>query len=291
MASKLTNQTILVASESQGLYTTRRLLEESKRLKYQTEWLNPYEELLLFNKKNKLKSVSSGLYFHRTSGTRYDDFDLLVSKAHQLEGWKITNPLPSLPLFRQKDEQALFFKQHDLSSIPTLIYRGGPNENYWSEIKKLSKQEKYILKMVRGNQGIGVNLVESWQSLKSLLETFHAMKDQRFLIQPYLPHKKEWRVFMIKNQIMGVIERTLTKEDFRGNSKRSSGKFLKKIPSSLEKEVHKAFTASGLDYAGMDLMETNEGLKFLEINPVPGFEQMEELSGLNIARELIINLS
>lgn len=284
------NKNILIASESPDLYTTKRLLIESKKLKCNGVWLNPYQHMISIRRKESTTEKKSGLYLHRTSGTRYDDFDLLVARHHEDMGHKITNPLAALNTFRSKDEQSLFFKRHNLPSIDTLIYRGELNENYWQEIKKLSNKEKYILKMVRGNQGVGVNLIEGIQSMKSLLETFYALKDQKFLIQPYLEHKKEWRFFVVKNEILGVIERTISPDDFRGNAKRSSGKLLKKIPAALEKVALRAVSLSGLDYSGIDIIETKEGFAILEMNPVPGFQQMEEVSRMNIAKELITRL-
>jgi ribosomal protein S6--L-glutamate ligase len=280
------NKSILVASESQALYTTQRLLSEAKKLKYEAKWFNPYDSLLALKQHHSTNSFN-GLYFLRTSGVRYDDFDLTVAGHFEDQGIRITNSLPSLLPFRSKDTQALFFRRHKIKTIPSVLYRGALNENYWKEIDLISPDQQYILKMVRGNQGTGVNLVSGSQSLKSLLETFHALKDQKFLIQPFIAHKKEWRAFVIHGEIYGVIERTINADDFRGNSKRSSGKFLKKCPPSLSKEILSAAKLSGLDYCGIDVMETKEGFIFLEINAVPGFEQMEELSGINIARELI----
>lgn len=287
---KKKNQNILIASESLGLYTTKRFLIEARKQKREANWFNPYDSLL-FIKEQHSTTKGEGLYLVRTSGTRYDDFDLLVAKHFEDTGLAVSNPLSSLPEFRSKDGQALFFKRHKLPSIPTVVLRGALNENYWEEIVKLGgSTQKFILKMARGNQGTGVNLINGEQSLKSILETFYALKDQRFLIQPFVAHKKEWRVFFIKGRIAGVIEKSLTGEDFRGNSKRSKGKFLKKIPRDLEQLALMAAHSSGLDYCGIDLMETKKGPVFLEINAVPGFEQMEELSGLNIAGELLNSL-
>ena len=144
--------------------------------------------------------------------------------------------------------------------------------------------------MVRGNQGIGVNLVNGLQSLKSILETFNALRDQKFIIQPYIKHTREWRVFIIKNEIIGIIERKLSADDFRGNSKRSTGKIIKKISTEMQDEIIRGATLSGLDYCGVDIIDNGSNFYFLEFNPVPGFEQMEKLSGLNIARELITKL-
>jgi RimK family alpha-L-glutamate ligase len=286
MTRNKSDKTVIVASESQGLYTTKRLLIEAKKLKCKSLWLSPYDCLINLQNSGAL----NGLYFHRTTGVRYDDFDLVTALFYQDAGMKVSNSLESLKTFRNKDEQALFFKRHELNSIPTLFYRGHTRPTIFDELKALSKNGKYILKMSRGNQGVGVNLVESFQSLKCLLETFEAMKDQRFIIQPFIEHKKQWRIFIIKNEIHAVIERTLTKDDFRGNSKRATGKLLKKIPADLRDLAVNASISSGLDYCGIDILEDKNTLRLLEVNAVPGFLEAEELSGINIARELITKL-
>lgn len=279
----MAKNSIIIASLNPNLYTTKRLLEETAKLKHSPIYLNPYQ-FHITQQKTKLQ----GHYFHRTTGTNYDDFDLVVTHHHEVHGMKVTNPTERLKLFRSKDLQSLFFTQNDLPSIKTLLYRGDMNSNIAAEISKLSKDHKFILKMNRGNQGIGVNFLEGEKSLHSILETFNAMKDQRFLIQPYIAHKKEWRLFLIKGEIIACIEKTLAKDDFRGNAKRSNGKILKKIPTDLQALAINAFNYSGLDYAGIDILLTDKGeMLILEINPIPGFEQAEELSGKNIARELI----
>lgn len=282
-------KTVYLASESPDLYTSKRLLSESKKLGYSSIWLNPYEQHISLKKKHSSQDLE-GLYFHRTSGTRYDDYDLLLAKYYQESGLKITNPLNAVDLFRKKDEQALFFNKHHLPTPDSIIYRGELTQELWEEARKLSKNEKYVLKMARGNQGIGVNLIQGAQSLKSLLETFHALRDQKFLIQPYIDHKREWRLFFLKNQLLATIERTLTKDDFRGNSKRARAKLVKKIPPSLDSMALKASQLSGLDYCGIDIIEDKDHFLILEVNPVPGFLQVEELSGINIARELICQI-
>ena len=277
---------IIIASLNPDLFTTKRLMAEASKLKHSPIYLNPYQ----FQVPHKQKTLD-GHYFHRTTGTNYDDFDLIVTKHHEISGFLVTNPLERLKVFRSKDTQSLFFKEHNIPAIKTLLFRGSMTESLESELKELASDQKYILKMNRGNQGIGVNILESHKSLISVLETFHAMKDQRFLVQPYVAHKKEWRALFVRGEIIACIEKNISKEDFRGNAKRSNGKLLKKIPRELEKIAHHAYMHSGLDYAGIDVLETSKGqLLVLEVNAVPGFEQAEELSGHNIARELLAYL-
>lgn len=277
---------LIIASESNNLYTTKRLFEEGTKLKYSTKWINPYESHLTCLDINK----TTGTYLIRTTGIRYDDFDLVCAKNYSLQNFKIFNQLEALQIFRSKDTQSLFFKQHGLQAIPSFIYRGKLTEEIWNQLIEFSPSGNFILKMNKGNQGVGVNFIQGAQSLKSLLETFHAMKDQRFIIQPFMPHKKEFRVFIINNEIHAIVERTISKEDFRGNAKRSFGKLVKKIPAELQNEIERSFLLSGLSYCGIDILCDDEGYKFIEINPVPGFEQIEVLSKKNIAKEIITKL-
>jgi ribosomal protein S6--L-glutamate ligase len=290
MTLKKNNKTIIVASESQDLYTTKRLLLEATKLKYQNSWLNPYNYLISTKNPIKARKGNDNHYFHRTTGVRYDDFDLIVSKHFSDSGFKVTNPLPSLESFRGKDKQTLFFSENNLASIDSVIYRGKLTTEYWDIISALSPQHKFIIKMVRGNQGIGVNFINGLQSLRSVLETFDAIKDQKFIIQPFIEHKREWRLFILKNEIIGIVERKIGKNDFRGNSQYSSGKFIKKISSEIENEALRGVSLSGLDYCGVDIIDNGSSICFLEFNPVPGFEQIETLSKLNIARELVSKL-
>lgn len=281
---------IIVASESPDLYTTKRLMQEADALKYQNSWVNPYTQMTVRKEKKIVKSENLGLYFHRTTGIRYDDFDLLLSEDYQDRGYKITNPLSAINSFRNKEKQTLFFSKNNISHLPTISYRGELTEKHWEEVFQLSVDEKYVLKMARGNQGIGVNLVNGKQSLKSLLETFHALKDQKFIIQPFIEHIKEWRFFVIKNDIVASVERTISAEDFRGNSKRNFGVVTNQFPPSIGEEILRAAKLSGLDYCGIDVIVNDSNFYILEINCVPGFEQIEKLSTINIARELLLKL-
>lgn len=283
----MTKTNIIIAGLNPKLFTVKRLMFEAAKLKHSTTYINPYQFQIPFLK----PKLQKGIFFHRTTGVNYDDFDLVVAKHHEVLGMKVTNPLLGLKLFRSKDQHALFFREFKLPHIPSILYRGAMSEELSENISSLSLNNKYILKMSRGNQGIGVNFLEGHQSLLSVLETFHAMRDQRFLIQPYIEHKKEWRLFIIKGKVQACIEKTLSKDDFRGNAKRSSGKSIKKIPKDLEELALRAFFHSGLDYAGVDILLSDKGeFLILEINPIPGFEQAEELSKHNIARELLIGL-
>ncbi len=286
------DKTIIVASESPNLFSTKRLLEEAMLLGIKASHLNPFQSMMAFGNSPKdkdKKSKITGVYFHRTTGVRYDDFDLTFALNMEIRGHKIINSIKSIAQFRSKDLQQLFFQRNDLSCIKSIAYRGELDKENFEKILLLSKNDKYILKMLRGNQGIGVNLINGAHSLKSLLETFSKMNDQKFLIQPYIEHSKEWRLFFIKNELVAIIEKKMSSSDFRGNAQRSNGKLISKLPKSISDEIQRGVCLSGLMYCGVDLFIKNDQYYILEFNPIPGFQQVEELSKLNIAKELIIS--
>jgi ribosomal protein S6--L-glutamate ligase len=282
---------IIILSESPDLYTSKRLCDEARKLKISAKCINPYKNTLFYKNKDCGVKHLPTLCFHRTTGIRYDEHDLTLSKYFNYLGYQITNPINHLETFRSKDSQSIFFLNNNIKSIPSISLRGMPDKEVLEEIFSISKNNKYVLKMNRGNQGIGVNLISGTQSLKSILETFHALNDQKFIIQPYIEHKKELRIFVIKNQIMAIIEKTITSEDFRGNSKRSKARFIKTISNEIHEEILRIANLSGLDYCGIDVLISNNQIIVLEINAVPGFKQIEELSKLNIAKELILSFN
>jgi len=49
----------------------------------------------------------------------------------------------------------------------------------------------------------------------------------------------------------------------------------------------KAASTIGLEIAGVDMLESDQGPKVIEVNSSPGFEGLEMASGLNVARDIL----
>lgn len=282
-------KSLIVASESTNLYTTERFLSEANKLKWNAQYLNPYQSSI--NYQSNAPKAKDGIYLLRTTGIKFDDFDLYKAREYELNNFKIVNHHHSLSEFRCKERQIFFLKKNSLPHIPTITFRGEMNEDLIQTIFKLNPKQEYIVKMSRGNGGIGVQLLRGADSILSVLETFKALNDQKLLIQPYIEHQTEYRVFASKNKIYSIIEKKISKNDFRGNSKRSKGKLVKKLPQELQAMTESILLKSDLEYMGIDLMYANHRPYILEVNGVPGFKQIEELSKINVARELLLEFN
>ncbi len=293
-------KTITVITSNINTYSVKRILNECDKLGFYCRLIDTRN--LLFNGKTE---YLPDLVINRSTSLNFDDLDLSILSFFESKNIECRNPLRSFELLRNKERQLTQLQFLQIQTPPSLHIRGIINEeklvaikneiNSWKKNIKIEQKyiDQFVLKTLRGNKGIGVNLIKGFDSLSSILETFWAIGDQRMILQPYLHHQKEYRLFYLKGNDPYIIEKTNTNESFRSNAKRVKTKWLKKIPKTLVPMIEiseKVATNFKLHYAGFDFwMAADEQLVLGEVNPVAGFENIEELTGENIASKLIIS--
>lgn len=291
-------KTITLITSNIKTYSVERLLEECKKIGHVSRIIETRNLVL-----NETPEYLPDLVINRTTALNFDDLDLSILSFFESKKIECRNPLRSFELLRNKERQLVELKNMGITAPPSLHLRGAIDDEKLAiiekEIKKWQKlkftQKKYadqfVLKTLRGNKGIGVNLIRGFDSLASVLETFWALGDQRIILQPYLHHQKEYRLFYLKNGESFLIEKTKKDNAFRSNANRSDTKWLKKIPTRLKPLLDISENVANkfqLHYAGFDFWEASNGEIILgEVNPVPGFENIEELTGENIASKLL----
>jgi ribosomal protein S6--L-glutamate ligase len=165
------------------------------------------------------------------------------------------------------------------------------------DIKLLDKALKYIgtfpvvMKTVFGSFGNGVTIVESQRAAKStygiISEKFSSKNG--ILLQEYIGESmgKDIRIFVVGGKMVAAMERVAHDEDFRSNVGQG-GKGKPYVPN--KEEIHLAVRATkaiGLDIAGVDIIQTKNGPAIMEVNSNPGFKELEEISGVNVAEAII----
>jgi len=143
-----------------------------------------------------------------------------------------------------------------------------------------------IIKPIDTGKGIGVDKVDSPEQMKDYVEALRlaGSSAKRRMIQEFIPYIHDLRVMVIGDFIT-AMERIPQEGDFRANF--SLGGSVK--PFELTQEIKdlakKAANAIGLDHAGVDVLITQDGKKYiLEANHSPGFEGLEKATGHNIAK-------
>jgi glutathione synthase/RimK-type ligase-like ATP-grasp enzyme len=127
------------------------------------------------------------------------------------------------------------------------------------------------------------------------------MKDQSFIIQPFIPSKVELRLLMINYQPLIILQKDgdTNGQEFRKNLSRTNklslleGNDVDESYPGLVKDCQKISENLKLKLCAFDIIIDEKGdYKFLEINSVPGWTYLENFINSsdverNLTREIL----
>ncbi len=180
-----------------------------------------------------------------------------------------------------------------------------PDENSLDKaLETIGGKFPVIMKLLSGTQGIGVSIVDSYASLKSVYQTIRKLdSSNEILIQEKIDSNYDLRIQVVvkkfnpdprnndKNNsfIIGTMKRGAVKKDFRTNYSLGGtvGKF--KITKELSDIAIKAASAVGCHWCGVDIMIDSKTNKpyILEINSSPGTEGISKAIGKPIVDDVL----
>ena len=83
------------------------------------------------------------------------------------------------------------------------------------------------------------------------------------------------RVLIIGNKVVGAMKRQAQKGEFRSNLHRGGTASSIRLTAEERETARAAAKVLGLNVAGVDLLQTKDGPKVLEVNSSPGLEGIE----------------
>lgn len=145
-----------------------------------------------------------------------------------------------------------------------------------------------VVKLLQGTQGVGVVLAETRQAAESVINAFRQL-DANFLVQQYIGEAEgaDLRVLVVGGQVVASMRRQSPPGDFRSNLHRGGTAKVVTLSANERATAVRAAIAMGLDVAGVDLIQSDDGPMVLEVNSSPGLEGIEDVSNVDIA-EIII---
>lgn len=145
-----------------------------------------------------------------------------------------------------------------------------------------------VLKLLQGTQGIGVMLAESREGLESILQAFWSL-GHVVLLQEFIQESKgrDVRAFVVGDEVVAAMRREARIGEFRSNIHRGGVGRAVELSAADRHTVIEAAHAMGLQVAGVDFLESREGPKIIEVNASPGFQGLEEATGVDIAGAVV----
>ncbi len=279
-------------SVSMNVYSTKRIAEEAENLGH-------YIELIDHTKCSvKLGSGKPMVYYQNENVT--DAFDAIIPRigakvtkhgaaiVKQFEMNGVFSTARSLSISRARNKvRTLQILSRKHIPIPETLFSINPDDI--EEQIELLGGPPVIIKLQEGTQGLGVILAETKKSAKSIIDTFYKM-DTSILIQKYIEESngEDIRIFVVGNKIVASMKRTSAVGEFRSNVHR--GGFTEAIEPTA-KEQYIALNATkhlGLGVAGVDIIRSKKGPLLIEVNASPGLQGIEAVTGVNIAKEIIL---
>ncbi|QEG34942.1 ATP-grasp domain-containing protein [Bythopirellula goksoeyrii] len=143
-----------------------------------------------------------------------------------------------------------------------------------------------VLKPLFGSEGRGiVRLSDETIAIR----TFKALAavDSVFYLQEFLEHEGcDLRLLVLGDDVLGI--RRCNELDWRTNISRGATGQPLEVTNDLAELAQRAAAAIGAPLAGVDLLPTRDGrLYAIEVNAVPGWRALAEVTGVDVAARVL----
>jgi tetrahydromethanopterin:alpha-L-glutamate ligase len=145
-----------------------------------------------------------------------------------------------------------------------------------------------IVKPIFGSQGKGIVKLENTQP--DLQSKLAALLHERgvLYVQEFVPNPgRDIRVFVVGEEALGAIYRVSLNGSFVSNLSQGGTPVACKVTEELQEFAVRATKAVGADFAGVDLIEGEEGLVALEINGTPSGKGINHACGIDVTERIV----
>jgi RimK family alpha-L-glutamate ligase len=238
-----------------------------------------HDEKIIFDKNDYYWSISSTLTLETIS---------YISSLYGVD----VHPLCNASNFVDKYRTQCFFASIGIPTPETVLISTTDYDRYTSQLGDFP----HVIKKTHSSAGKAVELVHSHEEIAQFIQKNQVVKKvplkvNSFILQKFIQESSgsDYRVLCIKDSVLGIIKRT-SQEGFKSNF--SLGGTAELIEQNVEMEnmAKKIMKKSGLFMAGIDFIESDDGILAIEINPSPQFAGFEKATGIDVPNKIIEKL-
>jgi ribosomal protein S6--L-glutamate ligase len=281
---------VAILSRNAKLHSTRRLVEAARAHGQRARVLDTLRcSLVLARDEHRILYRGAplegvGVVLPRI-GASITGYGLSVVNQFDMMGVPVLNN--SVPIARARDKlRALQLLSRFGMDIPrTVMCR------YREEVPLALEQVgglPCIVKLLQGTQGVGVLIANSMAEVQGMLDTLWTL-GQEILLQELIAESrgKDVRALVVGDRVVAAMRRTARQGEFRSNLHRGGEAEALDLPRPYAAAAVKAARVIGLEVAGVDMLESRDGPKIMEVNSSPGFEGLETATGVDCAGAIV----
>lgn len=201
-------------------------------------------------------------------GVMNSELGIGLATILQNNGVFMVNEKGAMEICANKLQTALALQKYNLPHPRTAFV--SDEDSVANAMKAIGGKYPVVVKTVTGAEGIGVSIIESEKSLRSVLQSLWKFGAE-VILQEFLPgFKNDVRSIVLNGKIFACAKRDKAKGDFRTNIARgSSGGAFKLSPEEIEL-VEKVALVSKCYYVGVDHVVVDGKPYIIEMNASPG---------------------
>jgi glutathione synthase/RimK-type ligase-like ATP-grasp enzyme len=263
---------ISVLAKNRETYFIQRLTEEVGEVEFIDPWEGP-------------RTPSEDLLLVRTTSVHGQGEDLEYLRRLP-SSIRIVNSLSGLMALRSKKNQYELFGKLGIPQLPWLDLMTTEISVVMAFLENFPVP-RYIIKPHRGQGGWGIRAL----TMNEVLQWFQTEKDKEYVLQPFIHGAIEYRYFFIAQDWSWTLKRGVASGEVAANFQRQGTVRSVDPDPRFHQIVRQLRQEIDLHYGAMDILIIEDELFVLEVNTVPGIEQLEAASGKSVIRLLLNSLS
>jgi len=200
-------------------------------------------------------------------------------------GYKVLNNKPTVGWTKNKLSQHVLFYQNNLPCPRWAIARSP------EQVSQLANNFGYpvILKVAFGTHGKGVFYAENKETLSPIAEYLVIRDCNPLIVEEFVKEaeRKDLRIFVLGGKVIAAMERTAPEGDVRANTSTGGTGTVVELSEDEIALAERAADVFELDIAGVDLIRSDRGSLVLEVNSNPGFKELECVTRVDVAQNII----
>ena len=280
---------LAVLSRGPRLYSTRRIVEEAKKRNLDVEVCDPMKFSLVVNQ-------GSVDVLHKGRPFAKDAVIPRIGHSITQHGVAVLRHIEQLGIWTANTGQGILQSRDKLHASQILARNRipVPRTVYVRDILDIEQAIDIVgglpvvVKVTQGTQGDGVFLRHTAFEVRNLVQGL-LMTGKSVLVQEYIAesHGKDIRALVVGDRVVACMRRRARGREFRSNYHLNGTVENVDLPPRYAEAACRAARVLGLNIAGVDLLEGNDGPLVLEVNSSPGLEGIEKASGVNVAGAIV----
>ncbi|MBL6743865.1 MAG: RimK family alpha-L-glutamate ligase [Candidatus Poseidonia sp.] len=280
---------LAVLSRGPRLYSTRRIVEEARNKGLRVEVCDPMKFSLMVTE-------GSVDVLHRGKHFAYDAVIPRIGHSITQHGVAVLRHIEQLGIWTANTGQGILQSRDKLHASQILARNRipVPRTVYVRDILDVEQAVDIVgglpvvVKVTQGTQGDGVFLRHTAFEVRNLVQGL-LMTGKSVLVQEYIAesHGKDIRALVVGDRVVACMRRRARGREFRSNYHLNGTVENVELPPRYAEAACRAARVLGLNIAGVDLLEGNDGPLVLEVNSSPGLEGIEKASGVNVAGAIV----